>query len=95
MCACARFTCLPPFLPVNFKEPAGRTQGPHNHLCAPHLSLLLSAAVSEGWMMVVSQETVFCWVSVPWLIVVSSVALLTISVLTTCLLYACMLLVGR
>jgi hypothetical protein len=50
MCACARFTCLPPFLPVNFKEPAGRTQCPHNHLCAPISLSLVSAAVSEGWM---------------------------------------------
>jgi len=32
MCACAQFICLPPFLPVDFKEQAGRTQGFYKQL---------------------------------------------------------------
>jgi hypothetical protein len=35
MCACAHFVCLPPFLPANFKEQAGRSQGFHNHVFDP------------------------------------------------------------
>ncbi len=35
MCACAHFVCLPPFLPANFKEQAGRSQGFHNHVRDP------------------------------------------------------------
>jgi hypothetical protein len=29
------FIYLPPFLLADFKEQAGRTQGVHNHVCAP------------------------------------------------------------
>jgi hypothetical protein len=29
------FVCLPPFLPANFKEQAGRSQGFHNHVHDP------------------------------------------------------------
>ncbi len=35
MCACAHFVRLPPFLPANFNEQAGRSQGFHNHVCDP------------------------------------------------------------
>ncbi len=35
MCAWAYFVCLPPFLPANFKEQAGRSQGFHNHVRHP------------------------------------------------------------
>jgi len=35
MCACARFVCLPRFLPANFKDQAGRSQGFHNHVRDP------------------------------------------------------------
>jgi len=47
MCAC--FVCLPPFLPVNFKEQAGRSQGFHNHVCDPRVvcgKLVLNATLS-------------------------------------------------
>jgi hypothetical protein len=30
---CAHFICLPPFLPADFKEQAGRTKGFHNDVC--------------------------------------------------------------
>jgi hypothetical protein len=32
-CACAQFIRLPPLLPADFKEQAGRTQGFHNCVC--------------------------------------------------------------
>jgi hypothetical protein len=32
---CAHFVCLAAFLPVNFKEQAGRSQGFHNHVRNP------------------------------------------------------------
>jgi hypothetical protein len=35
MCACAHLICLPTFLPADFKEQAGRTQGFHNHVHEP------------------------------------------------------------
>jgi hypothetical protein len=35
MCACAHSICLPSFLPTDFKEQAGRTQGLHNRVRAP------------------------------------------------------------
>ncbi len=43
MCACAHLICLPPFLPADFKEQAGRQAEPtvFTILCATHLSLSL------------------------------------------------------
>ncbi len=35
--ACAHFVCLPPFLPANFKEQAGRSQGFHTHVFDPRV----------------------------------------------------------
>jgi hypothetical protein len=32
---CAHFVCMPPFLPANLKEQAGRNQGFHNHVRDP------------------------------------------------------------
>ncbi len=40
MCACAHSICLPPFLPADFREQAGRTQGLHNHVRAPKICKL-------------------------------------------------------
>jgi hypothetical protein len=46
MCACAHFICLPPFLPADFKEQAGRT---HNRIVEDTeiSSLKISLEISE------------------------------------------------
>ncbi len=36
---CVHSICLPSFLPADFKEQAGRTQGLQNHVRAPSLTL--------------------------------------------------------
>jgi hypothetical protein len=35
ICAFVHFVCMPPLMPMNFKEHAGRSQGFHNHVHDP------------------------------------------------------------
>jgi hypothetical protein len=47
MCAYAHLICLPPFLPEDFKDQAGRNQG-LTIMCTPHLLL------ANFWPMIIS-----------------------------------------
>jgi hypothetical protein len=53
MCAYAHLICLPPFLPEDFKDQAGRNQG-LTIMCTPHLLL------ANFWPMIISVLMVCC-----------------------------------